>query len=437
VNRWPRRHVLVGMCFLACFVAYSDRVNISVAAVAMREQLGWTQTEKGLVLSSFFVGYMLFMYASSLLAKRWGGRNVLGGAVIAWSVFTLLTPPAAALSLGTLITIRVLLGVGEAAVFPAAVEIYSRWVPDVERTRAMARLLSGIPVGTVVGLMATGWIVGRWHWSAAFYSFGALGLVWALAWLAWITNDPARDPRISREEAELIRRTAHASDEQAHVPLGRLLRHPAVLAMVIGNFATTWTLYMLLSWLPSYFRDVQGLSIGTSGLVSAAPWIAMFAVTNLAASVSDAWLRRGASLTSTRKVMQCAGLVGSAAFLVATRDVHSPGLALALLCGATGALGCAWSGYAPNGLDLSPRHAAQIFGLSNTIATIPGIVGVAVTGWLLDVTGTYASAFLLTAVVSGVGAVAYALLFDATPIDAGHAAQAGPAADGAPRPGAH
>jgi ACS family sodium-dependent inorganic phosphate cotransporter len=404
------------LCFLACFVAYTDRVNISVAAVAMKEQLGWSQTEKGFVLSSFFIGYMLFMYASGWLAKRYGGRNVLGIAVIAWSVFTLLTPPAAAMSIPLLIGVRICMGLGEAAVFPASVELYSRWVPAAERTRAMARLLSGIPVGTVVGLMATGWIVGQYHWSMAFYSFGVLGLAWAALWFASVSNDPARDPGITPSELALIENSARETEAHDTLPLARLLRRPAVWAMVIGNFATTWTLYVLLSWLPSYFRDVQGLTIANSGLFSGAPWLAMFVVTNLGATAADAMIRRGVSLSSTRKIMQCTGLVGSALFLLATRDVHTPAAALALLCGAAGTLGLAWSGYAPNGLDISPRYAAQIFGLSNTIATIPGIVGVAVTGWLLDVTGTYSAAFVLTATVSGVGALLYAALFDARPI---------------------
>ena len=172
---WSRRQVLVALCFLASFIAYTDRVNISVAAVAMQEDLGWSQTQKGLVLSSFFVGYMLFMYASGALAKRYGGRNVLGWAVVAWSAFTLLTPVAAAVSIPLLIATRILMGVGEAAIFPASVELYSRWIPVTERTRAMARLLSGVPMGTVVGLMATGWIVGRWHWSMAFIAGPAAG----------------------------------------------------------------------------------------------------------------------------------------------------------------------------------------------------------------------------------------------------------------------
>jgi len=95
IARWPRRHVVVALTFLGCIIAYTDRVNISVAAVAMKEHFGWSQTEKGFVHAAFFVGYLLFMFVSSLLATHFGGRRVLGYSVLAWSIFTLLTPPAA------------------------------------------------------------------------------------------------------------------------------------------------------------------------------------------------------------------------------------------------------------------------------------------------------------------------------------------------------
>ena len=116
---WGRRHTVMLLCFLALFIAYTDRVNISVAAVAMREQLGWTQTTKGLVLSAFFIGYMLFMIASGWLASRYGGKRVLAAAVVIWSVFTLLTPWAAIHSIAVLVAVRIGLGIGEAAVAPA------------------------------------------------------------------------------------------------------------------------------------------------------------------------------------------------------------------------------------------------------------------------------------------------------------------------------
>ena len=411
-----RRHTVVGLTFFACFVAYTDRVNIAVAAVAMKEQLGWTQTQKGLVLSSFFVGYMLFMFASGLLANRFGGKRVLGFAVLAWSLFTLITPLMASISLGALIAARIGMGIGEAAMFPSAIELFSRWVPLSERTRAVARMLSGIPLGTLVGLIATGWIVSHYDWPMAFYSFGLLGLLWAVAWFVCVSNDPASDPRISRAERTLLA-PARSNSSQADVtPWRKLLLHGPLWAMVAAHFATTWSLYVLLSWLPSYFREVQGLSIANAGLFSAAPWLAMFLVTNISASVSDRMVLRGISLTRVRKIIQCIGLLGPAIFLLLLRDVHSASLALVLLCCATGALGCTWSGYAPNGLDMAPRYAGMIMGFSNTFATIPGIVGVAITGWLVDVTGTYTAAFVLTATISAAGALIYGLFFDARQI---------------------
>ena len=133
---WGRRHALLAMCFLAMFIAYTDRVNISVASVAMREQLGWTQTVKGIVLSSFFIGYMLFMVASGWLATRFGGKRVLAISVAWWSVFTVLTPWAASISIAALVAARIALGIGEAAVMPATYELFRRWVPESERSRA-------------------------------------------------------------------------------------------------------------------------------------------------------------------------------------------------------------------------------------------------------------------------------------------------------------
>jgi MFS transporter, ACS family, solute carrier family 17 (sodium-dependent inorganic phosphate cotransporter), other len=407
---------LIGLIFLAACLAYTDRVNISVAALAMQQEFGWSQTQKGFILSSFFIGYMLCLLLSGWLATRFGGKRLLGLAVVIWSVCTLLTPAASAVSLAALVAARIAMGVGESAVFPSAFEIVGRWVPANARTSATGLILSGIPVGQVAGLILTGWMLAHFAWPVAFYSFGAVGLVWAIVWFRFMARNPMDDPHESTMGNKLL--VAHIKPVQSGepVPWRRLLVSVPVLALVCAHFASNWTLYVLLAWLPSYFREVLHLSVASAGLFSAGPWLTAAAVTNVAGAVSDRLIARGVSVTATRKLMQCGGLLISAGFLLATRNVHSPGIALVLLCTATGALGLTWCGYAPGFIDVAPRHSPLILGFSNTIATIPGIVGVTVTGWLLDVTGTYSAAFILTAGISVLSAVAFGLFFSARPL---------------------
>ncbi|MEO7039891.1 MAG: MFS transporter [Gemmatimonadaceae bacterium] len=412
---WPRRRAVVLLAMLACVIAYTDRVSISVAAVAMKEHFGWSQTQKGFVLSAFFVGYLLFMYIAGILSTRYGGKRVLGYSVLAWSIFTLVTPFAANTSLALLIAARVGMGIGEAGMFPAAYELFGRWVPPSERARAIARLLSGVPVGTVLGLLGSAWLVARYGWPAAFYAFGSFGLLWTWYWFREVENDPAADTRLEVGERALLVSLRRETQPSGNVSRAWMLR-ASVIAIVIGQFAGMWDLYVLLSWLPSYFHDVQRLSIANAGLFSAAPWLAMFVTMNAAASLSDVMIARGVRTTIVRRWMQCSGLVLCAAFLLLTRLSHSPASALVLLCAATAALGFTWCGYSPGILDVAPRRSALLVGLSNSIGTIPGIVGVAVTGWLVDVTGTYAAAFALAAALSLLGAIVFGVFFDARPV---------------------
>ena len=178
----PVHYMVVLLLVAAVFISYLDRSSISVAAIAMQGQFGWSQTQKGLVLSSFFVGYMLLMLVSGVLANRYGGKIVLGCAVLWWSLMTLLTPPAATMSLAALVIARIALGAGEAAVIPASINMIGRWVPPLQRSRATALLISAAPLSTAVSLPLTGWLVHVSGWPVPFYAFGVLGLLWVAIW---------------------------------------------------------------------------------------------------------------------------------------------------------------------------------------------------------------------------------------------------------------
>ena len=412
----PRRAILVLMCFLATTLCYIDRVNISVAVIPMAEEFGWTNTVKGFVLSSFFIGYLLMMTPGGWLSNRYGGRVVMGAALALWSLFTLLTPIAAALSFGTLIAARIGMGVGEAANFPAVVGLYGRWLPVPERTRAISLMFAGIPAGTIIGLSASGLLIADHGWQAVFYVFGAAGLGFAGLWFWLVHATPADHPAIGDGERALLVHLAEGQADAPPVPWGALLRRKPVWALIINHTTTTWFLYLMLTWLPSYFRDVQHLAIAKSGLFSAAPWATAMLTGPIIGHFADRAVARGANLTRLRKAMQCTAMTGMGAGLLIASQVRDPDTALAVLCVTMAFYSFSSSGFACNHLELAPRHGAALYGLTNTFATIPGIVGVAITGFLLDVTGTYTATFILAAVIAGLGAVSWLAWSTADPV---------------------
>ena len=394
-TRWPPWYTVVLLCTAAVFISYIDRTNISVAAIQMKEQFGWTETTKGYVLSSFFVGYLALMAVSGALANRFGGKIVLGIAVLWWSAFTMLTPAAALVSLPMLIAARVALGAGEAAVFPASINMVGRWVPVQHRSQAVTLFTSGLSIGTMVSLPITGWLVRSYGWPMPFYAFGAVGLFWAVAWFGKVGSGRAV--------------AADTPKEHRTIPWARLLTLPAVWAIFVAHFCSNWSLYVLLAWLPTYFKTTFGVSLTDAGLLSAAPWLTYFVMANVGAYFAARLIRKGSSVTFVRKLMQVSALLGASAFLLLLPAAGSPLVAVALMCGAGGAISLCLSGFAPNSFDIAPRYADVIWGIANTGGTIPGIVGVAITGWLVDKTGSFTAPFVLTAAISVLGAAVYVM----------------------------
>jgi MFS transporter, ACS family, solute carrier family 17 (sodium-dependent inorganic phosphate cotransporter), other len=398
---------VVAFTVAAMVLAFTDRVNLAVAAVAMRAQLDWSQSVKGLVLAAFFVGYFLFQIASGALAQRFGGKRVLGIAVLSWSAFALLTPLAATTSVAVLILARIGLGIGEAAVLPASYDLFSRWVPAGERGRAVGRFLCGIPLGQIAGFGVTGYLTAGYGWPASFYLFGALGVLWALLFLRFVHNNPAEDPKVSTAERRLL--PAPPSGTREPMPWRQLLSVPMVRAFIVAHFCHNWALFLLVSWLPSYFHEHLGLGLERAGLYSALPWVTNFAALLVGGAFGDALIARGGRPLNVRRMLSAAGLAGTTLGLLLLPLAQSAHVALVITCVATAALGLACAGFTSVPLDVTPRHAPVLVGASNTLATLPGIAGVAITGWLLDVTHTYTPTFLLTAAVAACGALVLAV----------------------------
>ncbi len=409
--KWQQRYNLVAMCSVATFICYIDRVNISVAIIPMAEEFGWDRGTQGLVMSSFFVGYLMTQIAGGWLADRFGGKIVLGVGVLFWSAFTVITPPAAFAGLTFLLMSRVGMGLGEAVTFPSIYSLFSRWVPITERTRAIGLNASAIPLGTVCALLLTPIIVLSLGWEWAFYLFGTLGIFWYLMWQRYAVSNPADHPSITQEELELI---GTNQEESTNPPsIKKMLGSMAVWALIVSHFCANWGGYVLLSWLPTYISEGLGVDFAAVGIFTMIPAMASFLFLNVAGWVTDRLISSGMNVTFVRKLMQTIGFGGSAIVLAVVGYVESAPLAIALMAFGNMVGAFALGGWGSNHIDLAPKHAGTLMGLSNTAGTLPGIIGVFVSGLILQWTGSWILVFQVAAALNIVGLVFY-LIFAST-----------------------
>ena len=399
--------VVVALSCLAILICYLDRVNISVAIIPMSEALGWDPGRQGLALSAFFIGYIATQIVGGRLADKHGGKAVLGIGVLVWSAATLLTPVAAAAGFAVLIMARILMGVGEGVAFPAVYSLYGRWLPTTEKSRAIGLTFAAIPLGSVLALLLTPWIILKFGWEWAFYSFGIVGVVWYVFWQRMVSSTPEEHASINDGELQLIRADTPAATKEASPSLRVLLSSSAVWAIVVAHFCSNWGTYVLLAWLPTYVNRGLGVDFAAIGLLSAIPYAVAFIGFSVTGSIADRLIRSGWRTTNVRRFMQAIGFGGPCLMLLLVGYVETATAAILLMSLGNMFLAFSAGGYAVNHLDVAPRYAGTLMGLSNTAGTIPGIVGVAISGYILDVTNSWLLVFQVAAGVYLFGMLFY------------------------------
>ena len=403
VHRWPQRLTVVTLLCFSVIILYMDRVNISVVAPVLMQEFGWDPAVMGTVLSAFFVGYFLTQIPGGWLSDRWGTKGILGGSVAWWSLVTMLTPFASATS--TMLAMRVALGLGEGMSPPCLYTTMARWVPASERSRIGAVLASGMYIGLAIAFPTAVWIMTHIGWPWVFYLFGAFGLVWSVIWYLLVTNNPEDHPHISQEELHHILQGQHSTPKAETIPWGHILRERAFWALLCAHFCTNWTWYTFLTWLPVYLVQARGFSLSEMGFYATFPYIAMMFFGNGSAWIADGMIRRGASITFVRKLWQTVAFVGAALFLWLLAHTDSSALTVTYITLGLGFLACFSPGMGINHLDIGPKYAGALVGMTNTAATIPGILAPLITGFIVKWTGDWNMVFYLAIGVMLAGTV--------------------------------
>lgn len=413
--RWPRRYTIAALFFFGTVLCYLDRVSISVAIIPLAADEGYDSASQGLILSAFFWGYLWPQLAGGWLADRFGGKRVLAFGVAVWSLATFITPSAARMSFTVLFGVRILLGLGEGVNFPAIHSLTARWMPPRERARALTLNFSGMYLGTVVALILSPLIIAAFGWPALFYLSGAGGVVWVVTWSIKAADRPVYPLPWSERKTEEkydagfepVHQTVPTSSHPTSIPWRAIAREPAVWAIALAHFCSNFGFNILLLWLPSYLHHAFGVTVRRVGIYSLVPWVASFAVVNAGGWVVDALLIRRVSVGLTRKLMQSIAFGLGALPLLAVPWASSPAAATALLTLSAAASGLGLSAYGVNHLDVGPEYAGVLMGISNSIATIPGIVGVAITGFIVQATNSFSAVFFLIAAVYAIGLAGY------------------------------
>ncbi|XP_028787407.1 probable anion transporter 3, chloroplastic [Neltuma alba] len=400
VRTMPERYKVA--CLVACVMCLcnADRVVMSVAVVPLAAKHGWSSSFLGVVQSSFLWGYILSSVIGGALVDRYGGKKVMGWGVVLWSLATLITPWAANRSTFALLMARAFFGLAEGVALPSMTTLLSRWFPSHERASAVGISMAGFHLGNVMGLLLTPIMLSSIGISGPFLLFSSIGFLWVLTWAYQVSNDPQDSHFISRSELRLIQagQTTYSSKQTTNFPPLRLLlsKSPS-WAIIFANATNNWGYFVLLSWMPVYFKSVYHVNLKQAAWFSAVPWATMAISGYIAGATSDSLIKEGYPLTFVRKFMQSIGFIGPALSLLCLNYANTPATAAVLITAALSLSSFSQAGFMLNIQDIAPQYAGFLHGISNSAGTLAAIISTIGTGYFVEWLGSFQAFLTVTA----------------------------------------
>jgi len=374
------RWVICGLLFLAATINYIDRNVISI----LKQEViltwpGWSEAKFAYIVLLFQLAYAVMMLAAGAVIDRIGIRKGFLIAIIWWSFAAM----GHAFS-GTVLSFaiwRILLGIGEAANFPASIKAVAEWFPKRERALATGVFNAGTTIGAMTTPYLVAWIlsVGGWRW--VFIGTGLLGFFWAVLWLC-IYRRPEEHPRLSKEELAYIQSEPEEKIEKT--PWMPLLKLRQTWAFTIGKFLTDPIWWVWLFWVPGFLSKKFGVDIKSVG-------VPIFVIYTMAAigSITGGWLsavfiKRGWTVNAGRKtaMLICALAVIPVIYASTTTDKWLSIVLIGLACGAH-------QGWSANiftlASDMFPKRAVgSVVGIGGAAGALGGCCISFIVGWVLE-----------------------------------------------------
>jgi sugar phosphate permease len=416
------RYLMLGLMCLMYFIAYIDRVNISIVGPMLKQEMGLTPVQLGLVFSAFAYPYAAMQIFGGWLADKLGPRLVLGVLSTIWAVATILC--GMSWGIGSLIVFRVMLGIGEGGAFPAATRAFTYWMPASERGFAQGITHSFARLGGAVTPPIVMVIVAAYGWRESFWILGAVSLVWTVFFVWLFRNTPIEHKWVKPAELKEIGIDAAEMKKAAggKTPWRQMFKRMWLVTFV--DFCYGWSLWVFLTWLPSYLKDARGFDMKQLALFTALPLMAGVVGDTLGGVVSDYIYKKTGSLKLARRSLLVVGLGGALVFIIPAIYTSTAITAVILLAASFFFLELTNAVLWSLPLDIAGKFAGTAGGMMNTGFGVAGMISPVAFGYLIQTTGSYEVPFLISAALLAI-AVVCSFWIDPTNTIKEEAAQAG------------
>ena len=371
--------MVTALLFLAGLINYFDRTIVSVAMPVIAADLHIGPARMGVLLSAFFWSYALMQVPIGGLADRYNLRWLYAGCFGLWSLTCGLTGFAA--SLGLMIALRVLLGIGESIYLPGGMKAVSVLFEPKDRGLASGVVNCGTRAGLAFGAPLIAALVVAFGWKAAFFLLGFTSLIWLAPWLAVFPQGAT---------------TITTRPAQAKWKLSKV--HRELLGMSLANIGYGYYFYLMVTWLPTYLVKARGLSLEQAGAAAVVPYLTFTVSEPAGGWIADRMVAAGWNEIAVRKTIVAISFLSSLMLIPA--GLASGTTAAIVLLGGASLVGLS----TPNIYALVQRvtrdgEVGFSIGVMNLAGNISGVVAPIATGQIVERTGSYFPAFVAAVVV--------------------------------------
>jgi len=380
----------LSLLVLSVLINYIDRGNLSIAAPLLKDELGLSASQLGILFSAFFWTYTVMLFLCGWFIDRFDVNRVLAFGFLLWSLAT--TATGVVYGFTILLAMRLLLGIGESVAFPCYCKILAQNLPEHRRGFANGAIIAGMKCGPVVGTLGAGVLMANYGWRPVFIGIGLISLVWLPAWVKWMPRTTA---------------SAHSGVCPRVIDV---LRKRSFWATAAGGFCLAYPLYFMVTWLPFYLTHEQHLSMRDMVNVAALYYTIDAAAALATGWVTDLWICRGLIAGFIRKSAMAIGwTIAAIGFLGCSSAGPHSYLVWLIVTG----IGCGIGNsgiWAFSQTLAGPQAAGRWVGLQNGFANLAGVIGPALTGFIVDWTGHFRVALVITAGVCLLSGISWVFL---------------------------